>query len=177
MPLSVLMPRDGRPAPGGRAECRSGTPESRRSSCHMRSNRIQAPLATLEHAQLAHAHAVQQLERPVVIGTDVLRPVGIAREGHRRTRFEAHLEERESRVDLLRALAQPGRGHLDRDARLDDAVDRKLVVATQVSFGKRLVATPNLPQVWVGEDGDKAAARRLTEGAEVLTPDLLRRAP
>ena len=32
----------------------------------------------LEHAQLAHAELLQQLERPLVVGADVLGAMGVA---------------------------------------------------------------------------------------------------
>ena len=124
---------------------------------------LQSALAALEHAQLAHAGALQQLQRAVVVGADIRRLVSIARQRHRRAGFHAHLKQRGRRIQLLRALAQPRGRHLDRDARLGDPVDRKLVVAAQIAFGERALTTPHLHEVGVGENVEQPAARGLTE--------------
>src|ERR1700691_5748495 len=95
-----------------------------------RADWVQAALAALEHAQLADSDALQQLERTLVVGADILGTMGVARQRHWYARFDAHLQQRGRRVDLLGTLAQAGRGDLDRHSGLGDTVERKLVVAT-----------------------------------------------
>ena len=56
----------------------------------------------LEHRELAHAEAVEQLQRPLVLVAEVLGHVGIGGQRHRPAGLQAHLEEGPRRVDLAR---------------------------------------------------------------------------
>ena len=140
------------PARRGRAESGSTPPRVRRSNTHS------SPTPS----------ALEQLERAVVVGADVLGPVGVAGERDGHAGLEAHLEERRRGVDLAGALAQPGGRDLDRDARLGDPGDRELVVAAQVAARAGGPArAPDLDEVGVGEDVEQAAARGLADRLEV----------
>ena len=50
-----------------------------------------APRAPLEHRELATPSALEQLERAVVVGADVLGDVRVARERDRRAGLAAHI--------------------------------------------------------------------------------------
>src|SRR4051794_19227857 len=95
-------------------------------------DRLEAPLAGLEHAQLGDAELAEQLDRVVVAEAEVVRDVGVAGQGDRAAGVHDHLEEAASGVDLPHGLAQPGRGDLDGDAGLGERLDGRLVVEAQV---------------------------------------------
>ena len=125
------------------------------------------------HSSLTPAR-VEQLERPLVAGADVLGPVRVARERHRRAGLDAHL------------AGTPAPGRSRRRGLRSPAVETSTAIPDSAMPRSRARSSgagrprargrsppPHLHEVGVGEDVEQAAARGLAERLEVAPPDLL----
>jgi hypothetical protein len=141
------------------------------SLCSGGSERLQPPLAALEHRELCDPDVAEPFDCPLVLVAELFGQVGVARERHRPPRLQAQLEERSRRIDLADRLAQPRRRDLDRHVGLGDPVHGPLVEAPEIAFGQRHALAPDLDQVGMREHVEHAGARSLAQGLEVARPD------
>src|ERR1700679_3807258 len=137
--------------------------------------RRQAPLSLLEDGDLPHPELIEELDRAVVAEADLLGQVGVGGEREGPPRLDHELGELTRRVELADRLAQARGGELDRRAAGDDRFDGGLVEAPQVALRQWPPLAPDLDQVGVGEDVEKAGAGAAVEVLEVPGPDLLGR--
>src|SRR6266496_1140582 len=76
--------------PVGALDGDAGPPARRNRSASLRSSkRLQPALTALEHAQLAHAQALQQLDGILVAVSELVGHVGVAGQGHRAAGLDA----------------------------------------------------------------------------------------
>src|SRR5260221_5523423 len=135
--------------------------------------RLQTAAAALEDADLLHAELAEELHCSLIAEADLLGQVGVGGEREGAASTDAYVGKARRWIQLTDRLAKPGGRDLNRDPARRDCLHRRLIEATEVALRQRPGAAPDLDQVGVGEDVEKAAAGALGERLEVAPPDLV----